>query len=96
VSVVVIGEPVTETGEGIAQVGGSTAPDGPPVTAQLIVTCPVKPPFGEMVIVELPLAPGDAMVAAVLLSVNPGAAGTITVKLVVAFKLPAAPVAVTV
>ena len=41
VSVVFTGEPVTEIGEGIAQVGGLTAPDGPPVTAQFIVTCPV-------------------------------------------------------
>jgi hypothetical protein len=65
--VAVIGEPVTETGEGIAQVGGLTAPDGPPVTAQLVVTCPVKPPLGEMVMVELPLPPGDAMVAPELL-----------------------------
>jgi hypothetical protein len=41
VSVVVIGEPVSEIGEGIVQVGGLTAPDGPPLTAQFIVTCPV-------------------------------------------------------
>jgi hypothetical protein len=46
------------------------------------------------VIVELLLAPGDAMVAAVLLSVKPGGAagtlaGTLTVKLVVALRLPA-------
>ena len=41
VSVVVTGEPATEIGEGIAQVGGLTAPDGSPVTAQLSVTCPV-------------------------------------------------------
>jgi hypothetical protein len=40
VSVVVTGEPVTETGDGIVQVGELTAPDGPPLTAQLIVICP--------------------------------------------------------
>jgi hypothetical protein len=67
VSVVVIAEPVTEIGEGIAQVGGLTAPDGPPVTIQLIATCAVKPPLGEIVIVELPPAPGAAMVAPELL-----------------------------
>jgi hypothetical protein len=41
VSVVVTGEPVTEIGEGIVQVGELTAPDGPPLTVQLIVICPV-------------------------------------------------------
>jgi len=90
------GEPVTETGEGIEQLGGLTALDGPAVTAQLIATCPVKPPAGEIVIIELPLEPGDAMVIGVLLSVKLGAAGTTTVKLVVALKLPAPPVTVTV
>jgi hypothetical protein len=59
---------MTGIGEGIVQVGASTAPGGAPVTAQLIVICPVKPPLGEILMVEVPLAPGDAMVAPVLLS----------------------------
>ena len=41
VSVVVTVEPATAIGEGIAHDGGLTAPDGPPVTAQLMVTCPL-------------------------------------------------------
>jgi hypothetical protein len=41
VSVAVTGEPVTETAEGMEQVGGLTAAVGPPVTVQLSVTCPV-------------------------------------------------------
>ena len=53
---------MTEIGEGIVQLGELTAPEGPPLTLQLIVICPVKPPVGEIVMVELPLAPGDAIV----------------------------------
>jgi hypothetical protein len=41
VSVVVTGELMTEIGEGIVQPGELTAPDGPPLTAQVIVICPV-------------------------------------------------------
>jgi hypothetical protein len=41
VSVVFTAAPVTEISERIVQVGGLTPPDGPPVTAQFIVTCPV-------------------------------------------------------
>ena len=71
---------------------------GPPVTAQLRATLPVKPPLGLIVMVDVPLGPGDAMVTAVLLSVKPGGGGgTLTVKLVVALRLPAeTPVTVTV
>jgi hypothetical protein len=99
VRVVLTAEPVTVIAAGIAQVGGLTAPGGPPVTAQLVVTCPVKPPLGEIATVELPPAPGDAMVIAVLLRVKPGGTagtGTLTAKLVAALTLPAVPVTVTV
>jgi hypothetical protein len=62
--------------------------------AQLRVTLPVKLPLGVIVMVDVPFVPGDAMVTAVLLSAKPGGAagtvaGTLTVKLVVALRLPA-------
>jgi hypothetical protein len=41
VSVVLTGGPVTEIGEGMVQLGELIAPDGPPLTLQLIVICPV-------------------------------------------------------
>ena len=42
--------------------------------------------------VDVALGPGDTMVTAVLLSVKPGVgAGTLTLKLVVALRLPAEP-----
>jgi hypothetical protein len=97
VSVAVTGAPPVIAGGAVTEhVGASAAPMGPPEAAQLRVTLPVKPPVGVIVTVDVPLGPGAEMVTAVLLSVKPGAAGTTTVKLVLAFKLPAAPVAVTV
>jgi hypothetical protein len=75
-------------------VGASAPPAGPPVMAQLRVTLPVKLPLGVIVIVDVPFVSGDSMVTAVLFSVKPGGAagtvaGTLTVKLVVASRLPA-------
>ena len=58
------------------QVGGSTAPDGLEVIAQVIATVPVNPPAGVMVMVEVPVSPGEAIVTAGPLSVNPE--GTVT------------------
>jgi hypothetical protein len=94
VSVAVTGAlPVAAGGAETEHVGASAAPMGPPETAQLRATLPVKPPVGVIVMVDVPVGPGDAMVTAVLLSVKPGGAGgalagTLTVKLVVALRLP--------
>ena len=82
------------------QVGASTPPMGPPVTAQLRANVPLKPPPGVMVMVDVALGPGDGMVTAVPLRAKPGGiavtAGTVKVKPVVVFRLPAeAPVTVT-
>jgi hypothetical protein len=96
VAKVIAGGAVTE------HVGASAPPVGPAVMAQLRTTVPVKPPLGVIVMVDVAFGPGDAIVTAVLLSVKPGGAvgtlaGTLTVKLVVALRLPAeAPVTVTV
>jgi hypothetical protein len=90
--------PVIAGGAVTEHVGTSTAPMGLPVTAQLRATLPVNPPLGLIVMVDVAFGPGDAMVTAVPLSVKPGGgAGTWTVKLVVAFTLPAeVPVTLTV
>ena len=93
--------PVITGGDATEHVGASASPAGPPVTAQLKATLPVKPPLGVIVMVDVAFVPGDAMVTAVLLSVKPvGTAGTLTgtltVKLVVALRLPGeTPVTVT-
>lgn len=71
-------------------VGESTAPVGPPLTAQLKDTLPVKPPLGLIVTVDVPLDPGVAIVTAVLLREKlGGGSGTSMVRLVVALVLPA-------
>ena len=90
---VTVAPPVVAGGAVTEHVGASAAPVGPPETAQLRATLPVKPPVGVIVMIDVSLGPGDAMVTAVLLSVKPGRAagtlaGTLTVKLVVALRLP--------
>jgi hypothetical protein len=52
------------------QVGASTAPDGPAVTAQVSATLPVNPPLGVNVMVEVPLLLGDKMLTGGPLSVK--------------------------
>ena len=97
VAVTAVG-PVIAGGAETEHVGAPAAPMGPPETAQLMATVPVKPPLGLIVMVDVPFNPGAAIATVVLLRVRPGgAAGTLTVKLVIALRLPAeAPVTVTV
>jgi hypothetical protein len=60
-------------------VGGSTAPIGPEVTAAVRATLPVKPPAGVTVMVEaFPLVAPGAILTAVPLTANPGGAGGVT------------------
>ena len=70
--------PDIEAGCEAVHVGGSIAPAGLVVMAQVTATAPVKPPLGVIVTVEVALEPADATVAAVPLSVN--TAGGATVK----------------
>jgi hypothetical protein len=91
--------PEVAAGALIEQVGASTEPDGPAVTAQVSATLPVKPPLGVTVMVEVPLAPGDAMLIGVPLSVKVvGRIGATTViaTLLDSAKLPELPVTVAV
>lgn len=78
------------------QVGGSTAPDGPPLTAHVIAKFPVNPPVGAIVIVEMALDPGVAIMTGVPLSVKLGGVETVTAMFAVSTSLPAVPVTVTV
>ena len=90
--------PVIGGGAVTEHVGGSAAPMGPPLTAQLKDTLPVKPPLGMIDMVDVPLDPGAGITTAVLLREKlGGGAGTSRVRLVVALVLPAeAPVTFTV
>jgi len=77
--------PLTLTEDGTLHVGGSVAPAGEEVTAQLMVSAPVKPPDGVMVMVDvLPVVAPGLTEMAVLVSVKLGvAAATLTVTEVV-------------
>jgi hypothetical protein len=90
VSVAVTAAFPTIAGGFVTEHVGASAPSvGPPATAQLRATMPAKPPPGVIVMVDVALGPGDAMVTAEPLIVKPGGgAGTLTVKLVVAFRPP--------
>jgi hypothetical protein len=73
-------DPVIAPGWVTEQVGESTAPAGPLVSEQLIVTFPVKPPLGVIVTVEVPVLPRGITVGEVALieNVPPPATALIT------------------
>jgi hypothetical protein len=61
VSVAEAALPVTAADAGIEQVGGLTAPCGPPLTAHCRATLPVKPELGLTVIVAAPVPPAATL-----------------------------------
>lgn len=66
-------------------VGGSTAPEGEVVIAQVIATAPVNPPYGVAVIVEvLPVvAPGITAILPLLVRAKLGTGGVVTLTITV-------------
>lgn len=89
-------DPEMTAGCAAVHVGGSVAPAGLEVTAQVNVTVPVKPPLGVIVIVEAALPPADATVAAVPLSVKTDGRTIVRETVVVSETPPAVPVTVSV
>jgi hypothetical protein len=77
-------------------VGGSVAPAGLEVTAQVTATVPVKPPLGVIVTVEVALIPADVTVAVVPLSVKTAGDAIVRETVVVSETPPELPVTVTV
>ena len=77
-------------------VGGSMAPIGLEVIAQINATAPVNPPLGVIVIVEEALIPGDATVADGPLSVKSAGNTMAKVTVVVSETPPELPVTVAV
>jgi hypothetical protein len=61
VSVAEAALPVTVADAGIEQVGGLTAPCGPPLTAHCRAILPVKPELGLTVIVAAPVPPAATL-----------------------------------
>ena len=88
--------PETTAGWAAVHVGGSIAPVGLEVRAQVSVTVPVKPPLGVTVMVDVALAPAEAIVAGVPLNVNTDGRLTVTGTVAVWETPPAVPVTVTV
>jgi hypothetical protein len=88
--------PETTAGWAAVHVGGSIAPAGLEVRAQVNVTVPVKPPLGVTVMVEVALPPAAAIVAAVPLNVYTEGRFTVTGTVAVWETPPALPVTVTV
>ena len=88
--------PETTAGWAAVHVGGSIAPAGLEVRAQVSITVPVKPPLGVTVMEEVALPPAVAIVAGAPLNVNTEGRLTVTGTVAVWETPPAVPVIVTV
>ena len=89
--------PEIDAGCVVVQEGGSAAPEGLDVMAQVSATLPVNPPVGVIVTADVPLAPGCAMFTAVAATVNDGVVvepWTVSARFAVSVVVPPVPVTV--